>query len=263
MLNDLPKFDAIEYRSSFHPRRYLEEYYATDEIGNEDQAIASRATEWLSKHNHRFESMIDVGSGPVIEYPFLFADRVEHLDFADYLPGNLAEIRKWLTGDTDAFNWDGMLGSMLRHLTGSAGDLARKKQRLRTVSRDLLHVDLCRPSILDVDRKYDLVTSFHCAECVARDREDWKAMFQKILGLAKPGGSFFFSIMKNAVRYQILGKWFPVTPLDESALLQRLKELGIDDYEITTHACPEFADSGFSEVLLVSGQLLEPTEMLR
>ena len=257
------KYDPHEYEAEFDPRRYLEEYYAMLEIGEADQAISQRAHHWLANNERYFQRAIDIGSGPVIAYPFLFADRVEHLDFADYLPGNLAEIRKWLTGDTDAFNWDGMLGSMLRHLTGSAGDLARKKQRLRTVSRDLLHVDLCRPSILDVDRKYDLVTSFHCAECVARDREDWKAMFQKILGLAKPGGSFFFSIMKNAVRYQILGKWFPVTPLDESALLQRLKELGIDDYEITTHACPEFADSGFSEVLLVSGQLLEPTEMLR
>jgi hypothetical protein len=251
------KHDPHEYQAEFDPRRYLEEYYAMLEIGEEDQAISQRVCHWLANNDRYFQSAIDIGSGPVIAYPFLFADRVEHLDFADYLPGNLAEIRKWLTSDADAFNWDGMLGSMLRHLTGSASDMARKKQRLRTVTRDLLHVDLCRSSILDVDRKYDLVTSFHCAECVARDREDWRAMFQKILGLAKPGGSFFFSIMKNAVRYQILGKWFPVTPLDESAVLQRLKELGIDDCEITTHACPEFEDSGFSEVLLVSGRVLE------
>lgn len=255
MSDQMQKYNADDYHSEFNPRRYLQEYYATDEIGNEDTAIVTRAQSWLATSNRRFDSMIDIGSGPVIEYPFLFADYVEHLDFADYLPGNLDEIRKWLRSDPNAFDWDKMLGSILKHLTGTTNDLAAKKQRLRDVGRDLLHVDLCRESILDVDRKYDLVTSFHCAECVAKDRDDWRVMFRKILSLTKPGGAFFFSIMKNAVRYQILGKWFPTTPLDESIVHAALKELGVVDFEITTHACPEFEDSGFSEVMLVSGSV--------
>jgi cyclopropane fatty-acyl-phospholipid synthase-like methyltransferase len=177
------------------------------------------------------------------------------------LPGNLAEIRKWLTGDTDAFNWDGMLGSMLRHLTGSAGDLARKKQRLRTVGRDLLHVDLCRPSILDVDRKYDLVTSFHCAECVAQNKTEWWDMKKRILNLVQPGGGVFFSAVYNCVSYQVLGKWFPVIPTIESDYEALLNAETFQDVQITRHDCPEFAESGFSQVLLVSGFKLGATQI--
>ena len=136
------EYNPQEYVDSFDSRRYLREYYTTDELGDADIAIARRLSGWLKRKNRVYETALEIGSGPVLEYPFSYSSHAKQIDLSDYLPSNLAEIRKWLDKDNSAHDWDPIFRGVLYHHGIPLDELESRKSQFRSRVHTLLHCDL-------------------------------------------------------------------------------------------------------------------------
>ncbi len=255
-MNTHPEYNPQEYVDHFDPKRYLDEYYSSEEQGDADIAISSRMSSWLKRKNRIFPSSLDVGCGPVLQYPFSYSAFSERIDLADYLDNNLAEIQKWLSQAPDAHDWDPLFRGVLKQHGIPLDELKARKNQFRGRVCKLRHCDLRQDLPLGEAATYDLVTSFFCAECVGLTLDEWKTIKSRILGLVAPGGSVFFAAMRNCASYTILGKWLPAIPITMYDYRELLTDYQFGDIEATSHSCPEFRESGFDEIVLVSATRL-------
>jgi NNMT/PNMT/TEMT family len=78
------------------PQRYLADYYGAVEP-DERHTIAYlvRAARDLPPS----QSVLVFGAGPTLHHAFPFADRARVIDFSDVLPGNMQEIRHWISSE--------------------------------------------------------------------------------------------------------------------------------------------------------------------
>ncbi len=239
-----------EYIEEFDPEEYLAEYYSGVQMLKSDITLAEVSWDWMNKLGRHFETAIDVGTGPVLQYPFLFAPLVSRYDLSDYVGASLQAIQRWLDRDPVAHDWDPIFRGVLNARNQSAETLQFCSDRLRTVIRKLKHVDLRQTNPLGEEAQYDLVTSFFCTECVDATYDGWATCKRRLLSLVAPGGAFFSAIVQNCERYRILGDWFPTCRLVPDDLRTLLNNEGFDA-EVESHPCPEFTDSGFSEFMIV------------
>lgn len=170
-----------------------------EEIGDADTAIATEAGRWLSQTAKTFGTGIDVGCGPVLEYPFVFAPHVQQYDLADYLPANLQNIKLWQTEQEGAHDWSPLFRGILRtQELDPEVHLENRANKLRTAIHKLRNIDLFQASPLGEPVQYDLVTSFFCTECVGCNTTDWRLLKSRLIDLFAPGGSFFSELCLGA-----------------------------------------------------------------
>jgi hypothetical protein len=215
-----------------------------------DMILARDSWAWLHSLQRRFATALDVGTGPVLEYPFLFAPFVDRYDLSDYVENNLHAIRRWLDRDSKAHNWNPIFSGVLRSQDQGPDQLDMRSQMLRSSIQALRTIDLRQSNPLGFQAQYDLVTSFFCTECVDVSIEGWKECKRQLLSLVAPGGAFFSAIVQNCSQYRILGSWFPTCQLNPPDLSDLLETEGFDS-EVNSYDCPEFDESGFSQFMVV------------
>ncbi len=215
-----------------------------------DMILAEESMNWLNKLGRRFATAIDVGTGPVLEYPFMFAPFVQKYDLSDYVENNLLAVRRWVDRAPQAHDWNPIFRGVLRAQGQSIDLLEGRSRDLRCAIGELRKIDLRQPEPLGTNAQYDLVTSFFCTECVDVTPEGWAQCKKRLLGLVAPGGAFFSAIVQNCNQYRILGLWFPTCNLNPHHLTGLLDDEGFTA-EVNSYACPEFADSGFSQFMVV------------
>lgn len=133
-------YSSQEYVTHFDPALYLREYYSMHRLEDADTAIAIEANRWLSR---RFLTAIDVGCGPVLIYPFIFAPFVDKYDLADYLPANLNNIQRWIGNYPESHNWAPLFGGVLKAQGLRPETLLLKRSSiLRNSINKLRHIDL-------------------------------------------------------------------------------------------------------------------------
>jgi hypothetical protein len=184
--SDLRTHDELsitEYCEKFSPEQYLKEYYSSDQMWVTDMIIARESWDWLNSLGRRFTSALDVGTGPVLEYPFLFAPFVDRYDLADYVENNLFAIRRWLDRSPNAHDWNPIFRGVLRSLGQSLDQLEARTQLLRDSIHTLRSIDLRQTEPLGSKAQYDLVTTFFCTECVDTSIEGWSQCNRSRLGL--------------------------------------------------------------------------------
>lgn len=236
-----------EYVDFFDPRRYLRQYYSLPQLAADDADLFRTFAAWLRNTGRTFATALDFGCGPTIHNTFAVAPYAERIDLADYLPANLAEVRKWLDGAADAHDWDALFRGVLACEGTDATQLDARKALYRSRVGALRLCDLRRRDPLGEPAQYDLVTSFFCAECVAGTTAEWQTMIARILGLLRGGGAAFFAAMRECV----LGRWFPATPITERDLADALHRHGATAVEATSVPAPDWAEDGFERICLV------------
>ncbi|MEJ7593821.1 MAG: guanitoxin biosynthesis pre-guanitoxin forming N-methyltransferase GntF [Planctomycetaceae bacterium] len=246
--------ESDEYADFFDPHEYLRQYYSLPQLAQDDARLFQSLTAWLKQQDRMFATALDLGCGPTIHNTFAIAPYVQHLDLADYLPANLAEIRHWLDDAPDAHNWDPLFRGVLQCQGVDANQLPARKALFRARIGKLRHCDLHWGEPLGEPMQYDLVTSFFCVECVADSTEQWQSFMSRLLGLVRPGGAIFLAAVRNAERYRVLGRWFRTVPINEYDLKQIMIEHGFSPPLIHAQAvpAPDWADDGFDHICLVS-----------
>lgn len=211
----------------FNPADYLNEYYG--DLGSENlELLRFLAETYRSLPDGGV--LLDFGGGPTI-YPLISAvTRVSEIHFADYLPANLEEVRRWISGDPAAFDWRGFIRTALELETDapcSDADVARRTTEIRKRVTRLLRCDASRASPLDgAFEPYDVLLTNFCAESATSDRAQWQAFMTNIVSVLKPGGWLVLSALKGATRYSVGSRSFPAADISEDDLIELLEENG-------------------------------------
>lgn len=248
------------YEESFSPREYLRQYYSLPELAKDDADLFRHLTGWLHRTGRVYDSALDIGCGPTIHNTFAIAPFARRITLADYLAGNLEEVRKWLDATSDAHDWDALFQGVLACEQARAAEvravLDERKQLYRSRVVSLLHCDLRQPHPLGTPEQFELVTSFFCAECVAGSTEEWRELMARVLALVAPGGAAFFAAIRDCWGYSVLGRWFPAVPIREIDFTDLFAAHGFVPSTVDAVAvpAPDWASSGFDHIVLAHGQ---------
>lgn len=244
-----------DYDRGFNPREYLAQYYSTAELADDDLAIFQFVKETFKWGGRMFSRAIEVGCGPTVHHAFALAPFVCELHLAEYLPGNLDQVKKWLAREQDAHDWDPLLRGVLA-VEGGGDNLEARKQLLRRVVTRTLPCDLRRDDPTGAGGDYDLVASFYTAECIGRTTTEWEAYVGRVLALVKPGGEVLFAAVRNSSGYAVLGRTFTVTPVNESDFARVFSDHGFDTTPDTCVGVPitAWVNEGFDSIVLAHGK---------
>ncbi|HYF62253.1 MAG TPA: guanitoxin biosynthesis pre-guanitoxin forming N-methyltransferase GntF [Herpetosiphonaceae bacterium] len=246
---------------SFHPREYLEMWYArtTPEIS---------ATLGFLRYAYLQATpgarVLDFCCGPTIYQHLAAAPLVAEIHCADYLQRNLDEIRRWRDGGPDAFDWTPLIHEALwqeglRH--PAAEDIARRADIVRSRLTALEWCDIRQPDPLGrpLGRAYDVVSNCYGADVVAATVEEWEDCVANCCSLLKPGGMLIMTLIKDAEWWPSGDQIMPALRLNELHVMNALTKIGFVPSSITTstHTVDDASQVGYSDVIFVTATLAD------
>ena len=236
------------------PGEYLADYYAVVEP-DEVETIAFFTD--AIRDTAPDEPILFFGTGPTLHHVFLSARRASQIHLADYLPQNLAEIRRWLERDEDAHDWRPFVRYTLECegvRAPSEAQLAEREELTRAKVTRLLEADAGDRE--PVAGRYTTVVSAYCADSATADRATWETYMRHIAGLVAPGGVFITAALRRSRSYLVGGKRFPSADVDEHdlrAVLEPEFECAIEVREV-----PDHARLGYEGIVLATARRRPP-----
>ncbi len=243
------------YDQVWNPREYLRQYYSKDYIPDDEEAIYQRLIPCLKRKGRRFTRALDFGCGPTVHLLTPLVPWVEEIHAADYLPGNLLEIRKWLAAEADAQNWDLNIKRVLEIETRAevnGEQLEARKQLLRSKVTTLKHCDVRQVHPLGDASVYDLVLSAYCVDAATDSKQEWRQLMRNLLALCADGGLAVIVTSRKSQHYKVGDKRFPYANVDEEDLAAALMTSGFDpdSAQIEAIQIKDWAAEGFDSIVI-------------
>ncbi len=195
------------------PAEYLADYYR-DVEPDERETIAFFVAAVRAAEPGR--PVLFFGVGPTLHHVFLAAPTASEIHLGDYLPANLAEIRRWLDRDPGAHDWR----PFVRYTLVCEGveapteqQVAAREELTRSRVTRLLVVDGRTPD--PSAGQYATVVSAYCADSATDGHATWAPFMQNILARVQPGGLFLTAALRRCEGYLVGGKEFPSARVDE------------------------------------------------
>jgi len=214
-------------------RSFTSEYVATfygDHPPTEDErAVLS----FLTTHAPRITGrprMLEVGCGPTIHHVFPFVPYVAAVDMADYLPENLAAVRRWQRRAPGAYSWRqyARLAVELQSREATDDEVDRLEAGARARIGRLLPCDLKQPTILAGCDTYPVVGAFYCTEEVGISIPRWEGVMEHLGRTVSPGGMLFLSCLQDTDFYLVGETRYPCARITEEDVRRALSNLGFD-----------------------------------
>lgn len=248
---------AVASYKQWNPQTYLDHYYTTKKIAEDEIHIYKFILKFLKEHSG-FTEMLDFGAGPTIHHLIPFAEHVKEIHVADYVPANLREIKKWVQGHSRAHNWlpyiEGSLKIEGKPVTRSA--IASRTKSLRKSIKGFLKGDLFKSRPILIKKEFSLVASFYCAECATTSKKKWEKGIKNLSHLIKPGGWFIMSALEKSKSYKSGDLSFPSTHIGVTDVQNALRKAGFDMTTSEVHSYPikQWEGEGFSGIIICKSQ---------
>lgn len=209
------------FETDWVPQQYLADYYSRVEP-DERETIAflvdaiRRATPG--------QPLLLFGVGPTLHHVFLAAEVASELHLGDYLPANLAEIRRWVDRDPGAHDWRPFVRYTLQ-CEGMSDptdeDVTRREELTRARITRLVAVDgRIRP---ESPERYATVLSAYCADSATSDKAEWSVFMANIIDRVQPDGLFLTAALRRCRGYAVGDRTFPSADVDERDLRRVLE----------------------------------------
>jgi methyltransferase len=248
-----------DWDNHWRPQEYLSQYYQTPKVPSDETVICQFIISHLGRWSNGFSTALDIGVGPTLHHEIALAPYVKRLDVADYLPQNLAEIRKWLNGERDAHDWDIYIRGILNMEGTSTANGTAVESRKRLVKQSvnrLLPCNIKNTLPLGTHVTYPLVTAFYLADSVASSKADWSTYMANIVNLVEPGGTLLISALRNAEYYRVGDALFPSAKINEEDVERLYLSLNFvpSSLDIQVDIVSEWKDEGFDSIIVASGK---------
>ena len=209
--------------------RYMETFYSGHPPTDDEREVLRFLTERVGSLTGP-PAMLEVGCGPTVHHILPFVPHVSTIDMADYLPENLAEVRRWYQRAPDAYNWRqyATLALELRNGGATMAGIEALEAAARTKIRRLLRCDLKKPHILGRPVSYPVVGAFYCTEEVGIATVQWEAVMANLCRAVAPGGHLFLSCLRNTDFYMVGDTRYPCARISEGDVKRVLPTLGFD-----------------------------------
>jgi len=244
------------YKTAWSPRAYLTQYYTTPKIAEDEFYILKFIINFFKNKKLHFDEMIEVGCGPTIHHALPFVPYVDKIYMADFLNENLLEIKKWVSGKSNAHDWNPYVRG-LSQLEWHKQNLATRRTReFRKKLSGLLKCNIFRASPIGSKKQFGLVTSFYCLECASQSKNQWVKSFKNISSLVSQNGWIIVSALRNAKHYLVNKEEFPATSIRESDIHSALLKNGFspDTIKIEVHKVGMWESEGFESILIACAQ---------
>jgi selenocysteine lyase/cysteine desulfurase len=195
------------------PAEYLSGYYRTVEP-DEIATIAFFVD--AMRDAERDRPVLFFGVGPTMHHVFAAAEVASEIHLGDYLPANLAEIRRWLDREPGAHDWRPFVRYTLQCegiVSPTDAEMTAREDLTRKKITELIQVDGRHSP--PVDRQYSTVISAYCADSATGDRVTWEPFMRNITELVRPGGLFVGAALRRCRHYRVADKLFPSADVDE------------------------------------------------
>ena len=239
-------------RDVFDAREYLRRYFTAPSA--EDRFTL---TFWVEQIRNLPQGVrvLEYGGGPALYSVLALSGKAASIHFADFVPGALADVRRWLAGEPGAHDWSPYTRTILEleGAPGINGAVAHREARLRQNMTQVTECDARTIAMLDNPRPpYDVVTAHHCLDVAARDTADFRRMVRTLTEMLAPRGLFLLSVTTGTTWYTVDGSVFPCLDLSAEQVRETLIEAGLDPQRIYQASMPVESEE-YSGVLLSAG----------
>lgn len=250
----------MQYVGKKFAERYLATYLKV--IDEDERKIAEFLVCEYSKIAGA-ESMLDIGCGPGVQHVIPAIPYVRRIDMADFLPDNLAALRKWQARNPQSHNWQHFTKFILElegHIVTPAL-IEEREEVLRQNLRFIKWANVLQKHPLGEPMQYPAVGFFYCAEAAARSKEQWITIMTNVTKMIEPGGHLFMASVRNTEYYSVdhsdgSTEQIPCASINEDDFATLLPQLHFDSKQTNIIIVPtsEMVGHGINEILLVSAQ---------
>ena len=224
------------YYDTFDPHVYLKEYRGVTYLNH----IHSRHT--LRCYHTAFQTLpsglkvLDYGSGPVVMNVISAATKASEIVLSDYVDQSCKVLRKWLDGDSDAYDWSPHFNFVVQDLEGKGEKEVKHRQELvRKLVKAVVHCDITQdpPIQSGYDQLYDVVISSLVIESVARNVDEYATYISRLGTLVKPGGVvMMYQIENKSGFYEVGDHKFHNLPVTAEVSVCTLEDAGFHDLTV-------------------------------
>jgi NNMT/PNMT/TEMT family len=243
---------SASFDRDWQPHDYLSEYYRTVEA---DERLTIAFFVEAMKHVPADQPVLVFGVGPTLHHVFLTVLKASEIHLADYLPGNLAEVRRWLDTDPAMHDWRPFVAYTLQ-CEGLAkptpAQIAMREADTRRKTRQLLQADLrdARP----VGTRYQTVISAYCADSATSNRAEWETYMHRIADMVQPGGTLLLAALRQSRGYRVGGNLFPSANVSEKDVRTAL-DGHFRPEDVTVRVCRfKKGTKGYQGIILARGE---------
>lgn len=217
----------LDTYATFEAQNYLEEYYST--IGPENLALLKFFAE-AYRDVPKDSVMLEFSGGPTLYSLISAANAVSEIHFSDYLPQNLAEINRWVSGIRKTDIWDRYFEEALRleRRPVTPESVAERMALLRQKITNLLFCDAFSPTPLEGNHRqaYDVVAANFVAESITESMSQWQSVIGNICSTLRPGGTLIMTALQGANYYSVSDRNYSAVSITEMDLVQALIRAG-------------------------------------
>ncbi|KAG0426748.1 hypothetical protein HPB47_026174 [Ixodes persulcatus] len=174
---------------------------------------------WKLDDAPKGETLLDVGSGPVVLSSLVASSRFKHIVLSDLVEGNRLELNKWINQEEDAIDWSHTAEQIaaIEGYSDIKNGALEIIERTRSAIRKVVPCDVLEPGVLPMEHRetFDVVLSSGCLDAAAADHESFRRVICNVAPLVKPGGLL---VICGATVVSIL----PSLSLEESASIDCL-----------------------------------------
>ncbi|KAM7304879.1 indolethylamine N-methyltransferase-like [Ixodes scapularis] len=162
------------YKERFLPRQYLDELV----FGKYSSSQIERLHNFFQSDLIQGETLLDVGSGPVVFSSLIASSKFKHIVLSDLVEGNRLELNKWINDEEGAIDWS----HAAEQIAAVEGKSDIKKgaleiiERTRSAIRKVVPCDVLEPGVLPMEHRetFDVVISNGCLDAAAADHESFR-----------------------------------------------------------------------------------------
>lgn len=201
----------------------------------------------------QFPLLFDAGCGPTVHHMLALAKYAKKLHLADYIPGNMAEIQKWVSKSPESHNWDLFTGHILsaEGIEPSARLIGQRKRELRSKIQSYSLLDLKKPIKTMQKESALLVTSFFVADSATKSKRVFARMTKNAFDIVAPNGLFVASYLGGCERYRVGRKWINSAQITEKDINDAFALAGAKNVTIWRFETPEMQFDGFNHIFAV------------
>ena len=141
------------------------------------------------------------------------------------------EVRRWLTNESNAFDWRPYIEIILKEegLAATAQAIAKREAEIRQkVTRIIRCNALAELPLGAWPHQYDLVVAPHCTDVAADTVSEWMQIVRNVSSLVAPGGWLFVSVSTGTTLNTVGSKIFNCVDLTDREIFQGYIAAGFD-----------------------------------
>jgi hypothetical protein len=238
-------------------RRYLEDIYA-GELDEGSQCLMRFYAEIYRTLDGT--SLLEFGGGPTL-YSIVTAARYSGpIDFVDASEPCLGEVRSWLRGDTDSFDWSAFTAYALQceGVLACAERLNKIAEREALIRHKVAYVGLCDAFADDMllgacRGPYGAIASNFCLDGITDDLGTWTQLNQRLIKMLSADGLFVTAAVRRGQFWGAGGERYVAVPLTLGNLADLYASLGL--VEVVSCEVDLTGRDGYDGLLMMAGRM--------